>query len=75
MVPFFDFCWPCVSGYAEWGDNEGLVDLVGVVYEVVDGGEGDDGFSHAHAEEYGCLVVGSDVVDGVLLVVMWFVFH
>lgn len=49
VVPFFDFVWPGVSCDASWCDDECVPGLEAVSDEFVDGGEGGDCFSHAHA--------------------------
>ena len=49
VVPFFDFCGPCVACDADGCDDEDSSGFEAVADEFVDGGEGGDGFAHTHA--------------------------
>lgn len=49
VVPFVEFCGPCVAGDSDGCDDENLLGFEAVADEVVDGGEGGDCFPHAHS--------------------------
>ena len=75
VVPFLDFGAPGIPGYAQGCNNQHLVNLEAVKQQIRNGGQGDAGLAKAHIQQDCCERMGFDVVNGVFLILMWFVLH
>ena len=75
VIPLIDFSRPCVPRYTQRCNHQNPMNLEAVKQKVADGCEGDACFAKAHVQKDGGNGMGLDVVDGVCLVIMWFVSH